>query len=349
MADRCAGMAAVIEYTPAHFERLQQAVGRLDRAYSLRYRPFVDHYYAGGRWCRLYLFLRDAGTVDGTLGVELMPFAIGSEKVTLGFGSNFHALRPGVGGVLFLRWMRACPRGLVFGGSADTHRLLRGQRWTYLEGATTYHLNAPYAARPKDRWWMTAAKWTLRHTARTVVSEWTRRLRDEGASRLSVREECAYAEDLLPRRSPFAVRFAPPVAYLAWRYALGLSFVRYRLFRILREGESVGYVVINQSPERLIVAHCDGDDPASLAYGVLLGVAEAARCDGELRGVVLASSHPGMAAIYQQFGFRARRRPRPLAVGDHAIPTDTSTWLINYDWGDNGLRAPFLEDAAVAS
>jgi hypothetical protein len=345
-------MAAVIDYTPAHFEALHRAMARLDRAYSLRHRPFVDHYYAGGRWCALYLFVRDTATVDGTLGVELMPFRVGSQELTMGFGSNFHALRPGAGGVLFLRWMRACPLGIVFGGSPDTHRLLRGQEWTYLPGAKTYYLNAPYAARPKDGWWLTTAKWALRHTARTVVSEWTSRLRDEGASRLSVREERRYSEDLLPRRSPFAVRFAPSVAYLAWRYALDLSFVRYRLFRLLRDGESMGYVVINQAPERLIVAHCDGDDATSLAYGVLLSVVEVAGRDVRPRGVVLASSHPEMAAIYRRFGFRAKRPDRPLAIGGRTprrtVPTDTSGWLINYDWGDNGLRAPFLDHAAAS-
>jgi hypothetical protein len=345
-------MAAVIDYTPAHFELLRRAMATLDRAYSLRHQAFVDHYYAGGGWCTLHLFLRDADTVDGTLGVELMRFEVEGQELTMGFGSNFHALRPGAGGVLFLRWLRSCPLGIVFGGSPDTHRLLRGQRWTYLQGAKIYHLNAPYAARPKDAWWITTAKWALRYTARTVVSGWTRRVDDEGASRVSVREEHEYSADLPPRRSPFTVRFAPSVAYLAWRYAFGLSFVRYRLFRIRRGGESVGYVVINQSPHRLIVAHCDGDDPTSLAYGVLLSVVEAAGSDVRPRGVVLASSHPEMAAIYRRFGFRARRADRPLAIGGEApgrtVPTDTTGWLINYDWGDNGLRAPFL-DHAVAS
>jgi hypothetical protein len=170
---------------------------------------------------------------------------------------------------------------------------------------------------------------------------------------VSVREEHEYSAELLPRRSPFTVRFAPSVSYLAWRYAFGLSFVRYRLFRILRGSESVGYVVINQSRERLIVAHCDGDDPTTLAYGVLLSVVEAAGRDVRPHGVVLASSHPEMAEIYRRFGFRARRSDRPLAIGGEGpprtVPTDTTGWLVNYDWGDNGLRAPFLDHAAVAS
>jgi hypothetical protein len=60
-----------------------------------------------------------------------------------------------------------------------------------------------------------------------------------------------------------------------------------------------------------------------------------------------------MAAIYRRFGFRAKHGDRPLAIGGRTpggtVPTDTSRWLINYDWGDNGLRAPFPDHAAVAS
>ena len=40
----------------------------------------------------------------------------------------------------------------------------------------------------------------------------------------------------------------------------------------------------------------------------------------------------------------------PFAVGSLkgpvALPADPSRWLVNYDWGDNGLRPPFLGEAA---
>lgn len=49
---------------------------------------------------------------------------------------------------------------------------------------------------------------------------------------------------MLPGHSPFTFRFAPRVEYLNWRYNLSLSFVRYRLFRILAGARSIGYIIL---------------------------------------------------------------------------------------------------------
>lgn len=341
----------IVEYTPEHFEGLARSVGGLHRARSLLHRPFVDHYYAGGPWCRLYLYLDDAGAVLGTLGVECMPFQAPAGPLTMALGSNFHALRRGVGAALFLKWMTAGPLALVFGGTPDTHRILRARHWTYLCGVRTYRFNAPYAPRPGERWWSAAAKATLRRCRRTVLSRCGGRL-DRAAAEVTVREEHAYTEELLPARSSFTVRFAPTVPYLAWRYALSLSFVRYRLFRILARGRSIGYVVLDDGPTRVIVAHCDGEDAVTLAHGVLLAVLAVASDDTRPRGVVLVCAHPAMQAVYAHFGLRAGWKERPLAIGGlGSAPTlpGLSTWLVNYGWGDHGLRAPFLDQAATAA
>jgi hypothetical protein len=341
----------ILEYAPEHFEALARTVGGLHRARSLLHRPFVDHYYAGGPWCRLYLYLDDDGVVLGTLGVEHMPFQAPAGPLTMALGSNFHALRRGVGAALFLKWMAAGPLGLVLGGTTDTHRILRARGWTYLGGLRTYRFNAPYAPRPGERWWSAAAKATLRRCRRTLLSRCGGRL-DRGTVGVSVREEHAYTEDLLPGRSSFAVRFVPTVPYLAWRYGLGLSFVRYRLFRILVDGRSVGYVVLDDAPARVTVAHCDGEDAVTLAHGVLLAVLAVARGDTRPRGVVLVCAHPVMQAIYARFGLRAGWKERPLAVGGSgpapALP-GLSSWLVNYDWGDHGLRTPFLDQVGCVT
>lgn len=214
-------------------------------------------------------------------------------------------------------------------------------------------MNKSYLPGPGEAAWRVAAKWVLRHTRmKQSIAARAARIVADISPTLSVREEHAYTRDLLPRRSPFRFRFAPSVDYLSWRYNTKLSFVRYRLFRVLDHEQTVGYVILNDSPQRLLVAQCDGEDPDTLAYGVVLSILQATAEDTEPRTVSLVSSHPRMQAIYERGGFAKNGRDLPLALGALRgnVPVDpqTSTWHVSLDWGDNGLLGPFLDQARKA-
>jgi hypothetical protein len=334
----------IVEYEPQRFEgvrRLGERVG----AMSLCHRPFVDHYYAGSDHCRMQLAIGDDGSVCACLGVERMPFEVASRPVTLGFGTSFHSLRPGAGAYLYAQWMRRCDAGIAFGGSRAFHRMIARQGWEYFDGIHTYSSEAGTA--PAGRTWWGAARGLAR---RVDLRESAARSARAAGGGLRVREEADYSDDMLPRRSPFTLRFAPTIDYLRWRYATGLSFVRYRLFRLLRAGETVGYVVVNDASRTLIVAQCDGSDATLLAHGVLLSLVEAASEQTDPRDVLVTSSHPAMQEVYARSGFTVRRRwDRPFALGPtrgrFVVPPSPAEWLVSYDWGDNGLRAPFRDGA----
>ena len=210
-----------------------------------------------------------------------------------------------------------------------------------------YVLNRAYLPSSTNYPWEVASREVLEH-GRRLLSEFADRIPSEVFERgVTVREEQAYTEDLLPKKSPFVFRFAPTCEYLAWRYHLTLPFVRYRVFRVLHRGTSAGYVIINDQPGRLIVSQCDADDPRTLAEGVLLSIVEAAGNDRAPREVLLSSCHAEMQHIFKGFGFQESRTDLPFALGSFHqpiyLPDETSEWLINYDWGDNGLRSPFLD------
>ena len=337
----------MIEYGPEHFDALQTVAKCVAPNCNLGHRPFVDYYYAGSDWCRLFMILADDGSAIATIGLEKMPFQYDHHKITVGFGSNFHSLRSGLGTYLFLHWQRSCPVGLVYGGSEETHRIIRRQNWSFFTGVRNYELNKTYLPYPGQPKWRVAAKWVLRHKGRKKrISEYASRIPAEVAAKLSVREERSLTHDLLPRRSPFRFRFAPMPDYLNWRYNLNLSFVRYRVFRVLDEEKTVGYVILNESPERILVAQCDGEDAETLAYGTLLSILQVGSKDAKPRVVRLVSCHPGMQKIYQRFGFKKSGTDCPFALGplgvNLPIHPDTSNWLVNPDWGDNGLLGPLI-------
>jgi len=54
-----------------------------------------------------------------------------------------------------------------------------------------------------------------------------------------------------------------------------------------------------------------------------------------------------MQKIYESFGFQPATEDYPFYLGATNGPADvapdTSNWLVNFDWGDNGLLAPFLD------
>jgi len=333
-------------YTPDAFGALRAAADRFGAA-SLRHRPFVDYYYTENPWCRLHMLEADDGSIAGAIGVDSLRFVAGDRPLTFGFATNFHGAQPGVGGYLYLHWMKTAPFGLVFGGSEDTHCILRQQGWTYFRGVKTLALNRAYTPRPGESVWRRLAKRVLTRFRRRPAVRFADRVPASVAARIRVEEEDRFTADMLPQTSPFALRFAPELDYLQWRYRTDLSFVRYRLFRLLTRGRSSGYVVLNDAPDRVAVAQCDGESPADLAYGVLRSIVVATENDRKTREILLTCSHSEMGWIYRDFGFRPTGPDRPFVVGSRRqsvdLPPDPSRWLINYDWGDNGLRAPFLD------
>ena len=342
------GGAAVrlTEYTPEAFGVLRAAAERLGVA-SLRRRPFVDYYYTANPWCKLHLLTAGDGSIAGMIGVDSMRFATGDRTLTLGFATNFHAAQPGAGGYLYLHWMKTSPFGLVFGGSEDTHHILRRQGWTYFPGVKTLVLNRAYSARPGESAWRRLAKRVLTRFRRRPAERFAARVAAPVAERITVHEEDCFTEDMPPRISPFAFRFAPELDYLNWRYRTGLSFVSYRIFRVRTEGRTSGYVVLSDAPSRIAVAQCDGESPIDLAHGVLRSLVVATKQDRKIREIILTCTHAEMERTYRDFGFRSAGPDRPFAVGSRRGPVDPpedpSRWLVNYDWGDNGLRAPFVD------
>ncbi len=338
----------LVAYRPEHWEALAAAAGRFGKNSALAHRPFVDYYYTTQPWSRLYLLEGEGGEIEGTLGIDAMRFEADGRELRLGFGNNFNALKPGAGGYLFLQWMKTAGAGIVFGGSAQTHKITRSRNWSYAPDVPTYVLNPDYAASPEDPAWRVAAKTVLRRVRRQRLGRLAKRVPAGVREAVSVHEEHDYTADLVPERSPFSFRFAPPLDYLSWRYATRLRFVRYRLFRILRRGTTAGYVVIQDSPRRLIVSHCDGSDAETLAHGVLLALLSVGENDKPPRSVLLCSLHPAMRCVFEAFGF-TRAGARPLAIGTLKggleFPPDAERFLVNLDWGDNGLRLPFLEQA----
>lgn len=337
----------IVPYQAGDHQTLQHVCRQLPPVHGLRYADFVDHYYGGSDHCRLLLMLDDAGDCLGCVGVENMPFATPDGPVSLGFGSNFHAFQSGAGGILFLHWVRQCGLGIHFGGSPDAHRIIDHQKWTRYDGVQTLHLNAAYAQSPGDVFWKRTARALLTHSPfRARVDRRAAAALADSGLRLEIVPEHRATPDLLDFDSSFAVRFAPDAEYLNWRYATDLSFARYHLLRIVADGNSAGYVILNEQPTRVLIAHADAASAAILSRGIVAALA--AVCRGRLSGtgVAATTSHPTLVRTLTGMGFRKRKRSRPLAIGGPGklspLPADTSNWLISEDWGDNGLRAPFL-------
>jgi hypothetical protein len=335
----------LVEYRPEHFEALRAAAPAFGASSTLGHRSFVDYYYATRPWSRLFLLFGENEQVDGTIGIEQMRFEAQGRELSLGFGNNFNALTPGAGGLLFMQWLKTAGAGIVFGGSPHTHKITRSRKWTYAPDVPLLTLNPDYAPARHETTLRRAAKTAMRLTRRPLGA-FAARVSADVRESLVVREETAYGADLLPATSPFVFRFAPSLEQLAWRYATRLAFTRYRLFRILRRDASVGFLVINDSPTRLIVAHGDADDAATLAHASLLAILHCGADDTRPRSVLVASLHDAMRPIFEAFGFKATGT-RALAVGTLKgpleLPADYGRYLVNFDWGDNGLRRPFLD------
>ena len=340
----------IIEYSSEHFNLLREMAATAGPCCTLGHRSFVDYYYTNNEWSKLYLAIGENNDVLGALGIDIMRFEWKSEEIPIAFGNNFYSFQPGVGGFLFMRWIRTCPLAIVFGGSKDTHRLIKSQKWTFYSGVKTYQLNRVYETVDQDAWWRNMAMQglnVLEQIRKKSISSLGRRIPRDILGEISVHREAEFSSDLFPAITPFDFRFAPTVPYLNWRYNTALSFVRYRLFRIERSGVVTGYVVLNESPEKIIVAHCDGADPETLAWGVVLSIVEVAQGKGDTRAILLTSTHPAMQKIFTTAGFHSAISERILAFGGlrkkAPMPPITANWLVNLDWGDNGLRMPFLD------
>jgi len=337
----------IVEYTPHFFERLKRADRQIDLKTGLSHRPFVDYYYTTSDWSKLYLFLNKDENIVGTIGVDRMRFEWNRREMMIGFINNFYSLEPGGGGLLFMKWLMTCPFGVVFGGSEDVHRIIRKQKWTYFRGVRIYLLNRAVFSKPGEPFWRKIAKRILSFVYTNKVHRIVSRIPKRHKEQIAILEQRTFTDDLLPDTSPFTFRFAPRTDYLRWRYNTNLSFVRYRVFRIMKGIKPAGYVILNESPNRLMVSQCDGEDPEILAYAVLLSIVKALGNENIDREILLASSNLQMQKIFARFGFRPATVDRSFAMGSlkHTIELspDTSNWLINFDWTDNGLRTPFLD------
>jgi hypothetical protein len=340
----------IVEYTPELWGPLQDAVTRLHGVINLSHRGFVDYYYTTRASCKLYLWISEDGQVLGTVGREVMPFIYRGRRITLRIASNWYSLQRGVGGEMAKYSGRLNPgsTGAMFGGSMDTLKILHHYDWIFVPGIKIHSMNSDVIAWPGESKWKSRVR-GVRRIVRGYAAGIGARLPSEAVSGLEIREEHAYAEDLLPGSSPFTFRFAPDAEYLAWRYNPSLSFVRYRLFRILARGTSVGYVILNESPEKVIVAQCDGEDSSTLAYGVLLSLAALEREQDGIRAIYVACSCPQMQAIFESVDLKAQpgqEVPFALRRDQWSFESELNpgSWLVNYDWGDNGLRSPFLDE-----
>jgi hypothetical protein len=341
---------SIVEYTLDLFGDVSEMISQFPDVRNLAHRPFVDYYYATREWSKLYLYYSNSGKVIGTLGRELARFEYNSREFTIRIGSNWYSLQRGVGGELYRFSAQSNPdsTALMVGGSQDTLSILRHHKWIFMPGIRGYFLNNPCNLYPGEPRWRSAAKSLLRRVARRRISSFASRIPSDVFAKITIREEDSYASDLLPSQSPFLFRFAPTAEYLSWRYNLSLPFIRYRLFRVSSRGATVGYVILSDSPEQITVAQCDGEDAAALAYGVLLSILDVGCEDQEPRAVFLVSCHSEMTKIFQKFGFSEQRRgDLPFAFRTCPPHVDLSLgasgWLVNFDWGDNGLRPPFRD------
>lgn len=336
----------LVEFDGSEGIWFQQLVSLLEPFHGLSYSEFVNYFYCSEQQCRLNLLVDDCDEILGVLGHEVVPFNVDGRVVRIGFGSNFRAFQPGAGGILFLNWLKQCQFGLIFGGSPDTHRLLDPRRWTTYPGVGQFELNAPYAENPSDSWWRSFAKNLLQWspTRRRIDHLDDLALRAESSIRIV--EEKIFTSDIIPVSSPFDLRMVPNIDWLNWRYNTQLSFVNYRLFRILRDDESVGYVVLNEQRLRVLVAHSDADDALTLARGTLAAIKYCSTGSRRRQGVIVTAANSLLRDVYSQIGFTERVPPRPFVIGSLLKKPDwsddTSNWLVNFDWCDNGLRPPFL-------
>lgn len=303
-------------------------------------RQFLDHYYLGQEWSRLFLAL-DGPKCLGIIGVDMLHFTTQTSSIKAAFATNFHSLQSGIGGMLWLKWLKLGDIGLVFGGSEDTHRIVRARKFDYYSGINLYRMNALFEGYKEDPAIKGIVKAGLRPWVRKKLSEYAsanflRRFAD-----IKIVERDNFSAEMLVQKSPFTLCFRPSLEYLQWRYSPRLSYVRYRIFQFFRSGQSCGYCVLHDGPNELMVVYADGNDPESLAAGILKAVfLVGEECD-KYKKAVLVSSHPEMQTIFTETGFHLAEKDYSFATGalrGSLNLGNPQTWMINIGMGDNDLR-----------
>jgi hypothetical protein len=328
------------KYTPQHFPLLAAAASRVNLE-ALQRQDFVDYYYCDQPWSELHLALDAEDQCAAFIGFDRLRFDNQGQDLVIGMGTNFYSLRPGVGGFLWLHWMKSCSAGMLFGGNQNSHAIPKKQKnFVYYPGVNVYTLNAKYSTYEGEAVWRVALKSLLRTATKKQLSDYATDSFERDSAAIGVQEIPSSEADPI-EASCFSFRFAPSAEYLRWRYRSKLSFVRYRWFNILENGLRIGYCVLNDSRERIIVSHSDGLDPEKLALGTLKAIFLSASKDTGKRTVMLSSSHPIMQAIFIRHGFILDAPDRPMAIGSLrsmiTLPAPES-WLINFGLGDNDLR-----------
>lgn len=303
-------------------------------------RQFLGHYYLGQDWSKLFLAM-DGSKCLGIMGIDMLQFTVEASSLRVAFATNFYSLQSGIGGMLWLKWIKLGDMGLVFGGSEDTHRIISAFKFDYYPGVNFYRLNAQFEAYKEDS--------TLKGIVKTGLRPWKRKKLPHYASKdfgkrfadIQVVERQEFSAEMLVPTSSFTLRFQPPLEYLQWRYNTRLAYVHYRLFEIIRSGQSCGYCVLNDGPNELVVAYADGNDPVVLAAGILKAIFLVGEKNDKHRKVALSSSHPMMQAIFMESGFQLTKENYSFAMGSLRGSRnlgDPKTWLINFGMGDNDLR-----------
>jgi hypothetical protein len=342
----------IVKYTPAMFDKVFEQVSKLRSDHPLRFRGFVDAYYASSEFCQLNMALDEQGVVAGLQGVEWMPFEDQGRKLKLGFGSNFYAFRPGAGAYPLMSWLRCCDAGLIFGCSRQMKNMITRAGWRFFTGVKYMRVNRRFSADPQDGALKGVVKRLLNHAPfRQTLTSLANRLPPSVRGVTATEVDCI-TDDLLDFKSAFGFRFAPDREYLAWRYGPEVRYLRYRTFRIARNGRHVGYAVLLDKIEQVVVAHADGSEPMALAAGIVKAISAIARGTRDFREVVLTSAHAAMQQVFENVGFVNRPKwDPPFALGGlkggFDIATPVSEWMVNYGWGDNALRPPFVEKPAA--
>ncbi len=312
---------------------------------------FLNHYYLGQDWCKLFL-ATDGSKCLGIMGIDMLDFTAQASSLRVAFASNFYSLQSGIGGMLWLKWIKLGDMGLVFGGSKDTHRIISAFKFDYYPGVNLYRLNAQFEAYEEDSFLKGAVKAGLRPWKRKKLTDYASKDLVKRFADTQVVERHAFSAEMMVPTSPFTLRFQPTLEYLQWRYNPRLSYVHYRLFEIVRSGQSCGFCVLNDGPNELMVAYADGNDPSVLAAGILKAIFLVGEKGGKHRKVVLSSSHPIMQAIFKESGFQLTNENYSFAMGSLRGSRnlgDPKTWLINFGMGDNDLRQNMFWTTFAAS